>query len=921
MEIQYDSDDISNDDTSNGLPISLRLIKRSFEKLCEFDCQLHRCVFDRKHSRLRELNELNFEILNRDDFNLRNELCIYFNRLSQITGSLIRCFPVLRFLEVDSRGNRFIPAEETSINTPAIATAIVTKQYESQSTDQISLKVGDIVSIIDKNLVGSNGKAWCKAKLTICNGDIGQQQCSTVRRISTQQPQHFHVGIFPSECVKIFDGKTFDNDHDHQSSTTKHQKRKQQQSAYHSFINSIASNSKSSNHHPLMSPQSSNAFSTTTNKRHNNISINNSSLIKAFLYRTNLLPSSSTSSSSACAHSKHIPVFGIDLVEYLQKTGDEIPIILKKCVEVIEAHGIVTGVYRQCGIQSNIQKLRNGFDSGSLPNLNDAAILRDIHCISSLLKQYFRQLPNPLFTFELYPDFIRAYEVNDGNRTDRFKSVLDRLPIEHYRTAKYLIHHLTRLCQCTHLTDMNSKNLAIVWAPNLFRCPPCESNNNDSYVLRGLNIQTGLCNFLLVNAAHLFSFEIDCSLNSKPLKDSVRFNSTSTLKPQDYSDHSSTTTQLASSHPCSSTSHSLCNTASPDLTHRNCIDLNGGPSSLPTFRTVLERPSRDLKNEQQSSHQGVAVDWRRLLRGPSVDNAFTSLRNRWRNQTTRRGANIVDCCNNDENELAVKWRRFVSFDILSPSAEEVGVGSGGLFRQARSASLISFVTKSVEEFRNGVMKSLRRQQLHHNRRQSTIASKQRQSPIYYGTLREQTVGRIRNESISSSSDENVRSDGREESKRRRARRDGVLSAVEFEHLPSTSTADKGATQQLTGSSASETNSVNRAEQLSTNSHSDSRATSSNQLARRKVCLSDYDTADNIDERTDQLALSNHEESSERSLRNDKPQITGTSSTEWFDHQSVSSLSSASQSASASDSNESLQLDMSRYDNVSPHYMR
>lgn len=36
-----------------------------------------------------------------------------------------------------------------------------------------------------------------------------------------------------------------------------------------------------------------------------------------------------------------------------------VPLILKKCVEVIEMHGIVTGVYRQCGIQSNIQKLRS----------------------------------------------------------------------------------------------------------------------------------------------------------------------------------------------------------------------------------------------------------------------------------------------------------------------------------------------------------------------------------------------------------------------------------------------------------------------------------------------------------------------------------------------------------------------------------
>lgn len=47
----------------------------------------------------------------------------------------------LIFFKVDSRGNRFLPAEETPINTPAIATAIVTKDYEAQSCDQISLKV------------------------------------------------------------------------------------------------------------------------------------------------------------------------------------------------------------------------------------------------------------------------------------------------------------------------------------------------------------------------------------------------------------------------------------------------------------------------------------------------------------------------------------------------------------------------------------------------------------------------------------------------------------------------------------------------------------------------------------------------------------------------------------------------------------
>uniref|UniRef100_A0A915BDG9 Uncharacterized protein n=1 Tax=Parascaris univalens TaxID=6257 RepID=A0A915BDG9_PARUN len=725
-------------------------VTRSFEKLCEFDCQLHRCVFDRSHSRLRELREIDVTV---ED--LHAEVERYFARLSQITGSLIRCFPVLRFLEVDSRGNRFLPAEETAINTPAIATAIVTKDYEAQSCDQISLKVGDIVSIIEKALPGPNGHSWWKAKLTIRKDSQGNEISG----------KHFHVGIFPSECVKIFDGKS-----DWRNETDVAQKT------------------------PPRRPRQR-------------------SLMRTLLGRN---------------ASKHIPVFGTDLVEYLQKTGDDVPNILKKCVEFIEAHGIVTGVYRQCGIQSNIQKLRNGFDSGNLPNLNDETILRDVHCVSSLLKQYFRQLPNPLFMFELYPDFIAAYETTDESRTHCFKSVIDRLPPEHYRTAKYLILHLSRLCQCTHLTDMNSRNLAIVWAPNLFRCPPCQSGS-DSYLLQGLNVQTGLCNFILVHAIYLFSLE----------KESLT---------------------LLKGGASPSFVRKCTQTASPDLSYRNCIDVNGGPSSLPAFRTVLERPSRKL-----SAQSGA---WRRLLRGPSVDNAITSLRNRWRNQ----GERVPDAYS------GVKWRR-------SPSIE----ASSASFRQARSASLISFVTKSVEEFRNGVMRGWRTR---------AISSRQGKEGSYTN-VREPIV-KMR------------ATDGGE----RRVRRDGVLSAVELEHIPSTSATKRS--PDVLRANISEANSSALTEPAANGNSS----RSSSRLARRKVGLEDDESGSlssgrrfptRQEDGSNTMPL-NRPVRTERRVAFDS-QARGKS---FDDINADFHRSSSSPDWSASQSSESLQLDMSRYDNVSPH---
>ncbi|KAK6764969.1 hypothetical protein RB195_025053 [Necator americanus] len=48
---------------------------------------------------------------------------------------------------------------------------------------------------------------------------------------------------------------------------------------------------------------------------------------------------------------------------------------------------------------------RAKFDSGSEPDLLEFG-QRDIHSVSSLLKQYFRQLPNPLFTFQSYSKIL-----------------------------------------------------------------------------------------------------------------------------------------------------------------------------------------------------------------------------------------------------------------------------------------------------------------------------------------------------------------------------------------------------------------------------------------------------------------------------------------------------------------------------------
>ncbi|MEQ2283830.1 Rho GTPase-activating protein 32, partial [Ameca splendens] len=98
-------------------------------------------------------------------------------------------------------------------------------------------------------------------------------------------------------------------------------------------------------------------------------------------------------------------VFGCDLGEHLLNSGHDVPQVLKSCTEFIEKHGVVDGIYRLSGIASNIQKLRHEFDSEQIPDLTKDVYIQDIHCVGSLCKLYFRELPNPLLTYQLYEKF------------------------------------------------------------------------------------------------------------------------------------------------------------------------------------------------------------------------------------------------------------------------------------------------------------------------------------------------------------------------------------------------------------------------------------------------------------------------------------------------------------------------------------
>lgn len=295
-------------------------------------------------------------------------------------------------------------------------------------------------------------------------------------------------------------------------------------------------------------------------------------------------------------------VFGCDLGEHLLNSGHDVPQVLKSCTEFIEKHGVVDGIYRLSGIASNIQKLRHEFDSEQIPDLTKDVYIQDIHCVGSLCKLYFRELPNPLLTYQLYEKFSDAVSAaTDEERLIKIHDVIQQLPPPHYRTLEFLMRHLSRLAAFSYITNMHSKNLAIVWAPNLLRSKQIESACfSGTAAFMEVRIQSVVVEFILNHVDVLFSTKL-----SSLIREGAGHNSLSRPKSLLVS---SPSTKLLSLEEAQARTQAQIN--SPVTEDSKYIEVGEGPAALQgKFHTVIEFPT-ERKRPPIKSKKSPVGSWR-----------------------------------------------------------------------------------------------------------------------------------------------------------------------------------------------------------------------------------------------------------------------------------------------------------------------
>uniref|UniRef100_A0A8C1ETW5 Rho GTPase activating protein 21b n=2 Tax=Cyprinus carpio TaxID=7962 RepID=A0A8C1ETW5_CYPCA len=154
------------------------------------------------------------------------------------------------------------------------------------------------------------------------------------------------------------------------------------------------------------------------------------------------------------------------------QTNRFIPLIVEVCCKLVEERGLeYTGIYRVPGNNAAISSMQEELDTKGMTDIDiQDDKWRDLNVISSLLKSFFRKLPEPLFTNDKYSNFIDANRMEDPvERLKTLKRLIHELPDHHYETLKFLSAHLKTVSENCEKNKMEPRNLAIVFGPTLVR--------------------------------------------------------------------------------------------------------------------------------------------------------------------------------------------------------------------------------------------------------------------------------------------------------------------------------------------------------------------------------------------------------------------------------------------------------------------
>ncbi|XP_028422479.1 rho GTPase-activating protein 11A isoform X1 [Perca flavescens] len=198
----------------------------------------------------------------------------------------------------------------------------------------------------------------------------------------------------------------------------------------------------------------------------------------------------STASNSA-------KVFGVSLesLPYYNMECGSVPSFLVDACMVLLAHVDTEGLFRKSGSVIRLKALRAKLDAG------EECLSTALPCdVAGLVKQFFRELPEPVLPTELQETFLKAQQLPTmEDRTSSTMLLSCVLPDKNLSTLRHFFDFLHNVSKRSAENKMDSSNLSVILAPNILHAGDGTEKMNANTEKR-LKLQAAIVHCFIENA-------------------------------------------------------------------------------------------------------------------------------------------------------------------------------------------------------------------------------------------------------------------------------------------------------------------------------------------------------------------------------------------------------------------------------------
>ncbi|KAK1174802.1 hypothetical protein AOXY_G2384 [Acipenser oxyrinchus oxyrinchus] len=176
-------------------------------------------------------------------------------------------------------------------------------------------------------------------------------------------------------------------------------------------------------------------------------------------------------------------VFGVPLQVNVQRTGQPLPQCIQQAMRYLHSQCLdQVGLFRKSGVKSRIQALRQMNESCTDSISYEEQSAFDV---ADMVKQYFRDLPEPLLTSKLSETFLQIYQyVPKDQQLQAIKAAILLLPDENREVLQTLLYFLSDVTAAVKENQMTNNNLAVCLAPSLFHLNTLKRENSSPRVMQ-----------------------------------------------------------------------------------------------------------------------------------------------------------------------------------------------------------------------------------------------------------------------------------------------------------------------------------------------------------------------------------------------------------------------------------------------------